>query len=236
MKLTRLQTDLITVLACGCLSLTGSCDRAQSTVASTPPPQPTTISASPAPVAPGPDAVAAADTVPKIDEGQLKFTVQRMLSPKLFKLTPETTVAYFESVSELQPQAVDNSWERRFIGSSRQPSMPGLMVEVDDADQSGHWRLGRAIVTWNPPKDQARALYERLVAEVRSARGRKPLFTRDESDSAHQRRSAIWTWCHEECEADIVLDTSGRAAEDQSLPVVEGQPVVMLSVYVPEGP
>lgn len=199
-------------------------------------PSPASTAATPvlAPATPVPRAAANAARPSSIDEIALKRVVRRMLSPALFKLRPDQAAAYFADISALQPQKADESSTRVFTGSSQQPWMTGTRLELHD--ESGNWRLGEAVVAWNPPEDQAAAFYARLVGEVQSVRGRGPNFGGDDSAGGRELRSAGWSWCNDECEAHVELDASGEVSARRSLPTAQGQPVVLLTVYTPEGP
>lgn len=220
------------------------------------PPTSTTLNAVSAPASANPVAAKATEVVPgqsanqsanqnanqnapteadgEVDEKVVDLTLQRMFSPKLFKLSPAKAEAYFTGVATLQLRESDESWSRSFAGPSHSPWMAGMSLVLERDEPAAAWRLGQAVVAWNPPKDRARALYDRLVAQVQAIRHREPDFGGEESDSHEALRG--WSWCGDRCQAHVQLDNTGKAAGGMSLPVAEGQPVVVLTVFTPEGP
>jgi hypothetical protein len=174
------------------------------------------------------DSVISAETI------DLKSIVKPMISRELFKLEPTKAQAYFASIAALQPQPPDQTWLRGFQGRSKLPWLQGVLIELQEED--GHWRLGQSQVTWRPSKDQARALYDRLVAEVQAARGRKPDFGEDESEGGKLQRYVGWTWCKERCQALVALDSDGHMSLDRASQIDEDRPAVLLQVFTPEGP
>lgn len=169
-----------------------------------------------------------------VESIDLKAIVKPMFSRELFKMEPTRAQAYFANVAALQPVPSDESWVQTFKGTSKQPWLEGVLLELNEVD--GRWGLRQSQVTWRPPKAQARAFYDRLVAEVRATRGRKPDFGEDESEGGKQQRFAGWSWCKDTCQAIVALDSNGRMSIDRSLQIDENRPAVLLTVFTPEGP
>jgi hypothetical protein len=172
------------------------------------------------------------DSATTVEAIELKSIVAMMFSRELFKLDPTTAQAYFANIATLQPRPSEQSWQKTFAGPSRLPWMEEVLVELHDV--GGRWILGRSQISWRPPAAQARALYDRLVAEVRAARKRKPNFGEDESADGKDQRFVGWTWCNQSCEAIVQL---GSHVSSEAPPQMgDNQPGVLLQVYTPEGP
>ncbi|HET8933335.1 MAG TPA: hypothetical protein VFN67_07855 [Polyangiales bacterium] len=169
-----------------------------------------------------------------VESVDLKSIVKPMLARELFKLEPTRAQAYFANIAALQPQPSDESWEQTYRGTSKQPWLDSVLIELAEVD--GRWGLGQSQITWRPPKAQARALYDRLVAEVQRARGRKPDFGEDESEGGKQQRFAGWSWCKDACQAIVALDSNGRMSIDSPSQIDQNRPAVLLKVFTPEGP
>ena len=172
------------------------------------------------------------ESSPSAETVELKSIVKRMFSRTLFKLAPSSVQAYFASIATLQLQPGDETWLQRFEGRPTLPFFESVMVELQEED--GHWSLGQSELLWRPPADQAHALYDRLVAEVQAARGRKPDFG-DEAEPGKPDRSLGWTWCNDRCQAIVILDTDGSASLSEPSRSQNG-PSVLLHVFTPEGP